>query len=103
MLEPQTHQKSRQGLSLSTPKCAEGSVEAPAAPLASHLPALHQAPRQPPDFTSTTALQREGKEAKGRKGREGERVFLVLNSGAELFLSAADSVNAFPGRQLALY
>lgn len=51
-------------------------------------------------FLSTT-LHTKGK--RGKAQREGERVFLVLSSGAVLFLSAADSVNAFPGRQLALY
>lgn len=40
---------------------------------------------------------------RGKAGREGWRVFLVLSSGAGPFLSAADSVNAFPGTQLALY
>lgn len=43
----------------------------------------------------------KGKERK--HGREGERVFLVLSSSAGPFLSAADSVNAFPGKLLALY
>jgi len=54
----------------------------------------------PPDSLSTT-FHTKGKRGKARMA--GERVFLVLSSGAVLFLSAADSVNAFPGRQLALY
>lgn len=43
------------------------------------------------------------KRKRGKAGREGWRVFLVLSSRAGPFLSAADSVNAFPGTQLALY
>lgn len=48
-----------------------------------------------------TTFHMKGK--RGKAGREGWRVFLVLSSGAGPFLSAADSVNAFPGTQLALY
>lgn len=49
----------------------------------------------PSGFRSTT-FRPKGKRVEAR--REGERVFLVLSSGAVLFLSAADSVNAFPGK-----
>lgn len=54
----------------------------------------------PSSFQSSTL---HPKRKRGEAGREGGRVFLLLSSTAGLFLSAADSVNAFPGRQLALY
>lgn len=54
----------------------------------------------PPVSKAPHFIQRGREEKLG--GKEG-RVFLVLSSSAGLFLSAADSVNAFPGRQLALY
>lgn len=54
----------------------------------------------PSSFQSSTL---HPKRRTGKAGREGGRVFLRLSSSAGLFLSAADSVNAFPGRQLALY